>query len=51
MMQNRHFTSSANSGPPRDPVPPSKTPSQPPLWRWWLLFFGLLLTLLLLWSP
>jgi cell division protease FtsH len=51
MMQNRHFTSSANSGPPRDPPPPSKTPSQPPLWRWWLLFFGLLLTLLLLWSP
>ena len=51
MMQNRHFTSSANSGPPRDPAPPSKTPSQPPLWRWWLLFFGLLLTLLLLWSP
>ncbi|MGD0945489.1 MAG: ATP-dependent metallopeptidase FtsH/Yme1/Tma family protein, partial [Acidimicrobiales bacterium] len=42
MMQNRHFTSSANSGPPRDPPPPSKTPSQPPLWRWWLNYSSFL---------
>ncbi len=49
-MQHRHFTSSASSGPPRDPPPPSPAPP-PPKWRWWLVLFGLLATILLLWSP
>ena len=49
-MKQRHFTNPANSGPPRDPQrPPPASP--PPVWRWWLLLFGLLATLLLLWSP
>ena len=50
MMQHRHFTSPASSGPPRDPPPPSPAPP-PPAWRWWLVLFGLLATILLLWSP
>ena len=50
IMQHRHFTSPASSGPPRDPVPPSQAPP-PPAWRWWLVLFGLLATVLLLWSP
>ena len=49
-MQHRHFTSPASSGPPRDPPPPSPAPP-PPAWRWWLVLFGLLATILLLWSP
>ncbi|MGO8723593.1 MAG: ATP-dependent zinc metalloprotease FtsH [Acidimicrobiales bacterium] len=49
-MQHRHFTSPASSGPPRDPAPPPPAPP-PPKWRWWLVLFGLLATVLLLWSP
>ena len=50
IMQHRHFTSPASSGPPRDPAPPPPAPP-PPKWRWWLVLFGLLATVLLLWSP
>ncbi|MGO9964104.1 MAG: ATP-dependent zinc metalloprotease FtsH [Acidimicrobiales bacterium] len=50
-MQHRHFTSPASSGQPRDPVPPSQAQTPPPAWRWWLVLFGLLATILLLWSP
>ena len=50
IMQHRHFTSPASSGPPRDPQPKPAGPP-PPTMRWWLLALGLLATVLLLWSP
>ncbi len=49
-MQHRHFTSSANSGPPRDRQP-APVPPAPPRGRWWLLLAGLAFTALLLFSP
>ena len=49
-MHNRHFTSPANPGPPRDPQP-KPAPPPPPRARWWLLLLGLLLTVLLFSLP
>ncbi len=46
-MQHRHFTSSANPGPPRDRQP-APVPPPPPRARWWLLMIGLLATVFLL---
>ena len=50
IMQNRHFTSPANPGPPRDPQP-KPAPPPPPKVRWWLLLVGLLVTLFLFSLP
>ena len=49
-MTQRHFTSPANPGPPRDPQPKPAAPP-PPKVRWWLLAFGLFATLLLFSLP
>jgi cell division protease FtsH len=49
-MQHRHFTSSANPGPPRDRQP-APVPPPPPRARWWLLLIGLAATALLLFGP
>ena len=49
-MTQRHFTSSANPGPPRDPQP-KPAPPPPPKIRWWLLLVGVLATILLLSLP
>ncbi|ADP80476.1 ATP-dependent zinc metalloprotease FtsH [Pseudofrankia inefficax] len=45
-----HHSAPAKSGPPRDPAP-KPAPPKPPMWRSWLLPFGLLLTALLLFTP
>lgn len=46
----RHFTSSAKPGPPPDPKR-GPAPPPPPRWRAWLLLAGVLVTLLLLFTP
>ncbi len=46
----RHFTSPAKPGPPREPSRPS-APPPPPRWRGWLLLAGVIVTLLLLFTP
>ena len=45
-----HLTQNARPGPGRD-RPPAPAPQPPPSWRGWLLFAGLALTLLLLFTP
>jgi cell division protease FtsH len=49
-MQHRHYTSSANPGPPRDRQP-APAPPPPPKGRWWLLLVGLGITAVLLFAP
>jgi cell division protease FtsH len=46
----RHFTSPAKQGPPPD-KPRAPAPPPPPRWRTWLLFVGIVFTLLLLFAP
>src|SRR3954452_4578981 len=45
-----HHSAPARSGQPRDPAP-KPAPPRPPMWRSWLLPFGLLVTALLLFTP
>ncbi|WP_045878349.1 ATP-dependent zinc metalloprotease FtsH [Pseudofrankia sp. DC12] len=45
-----HHSAPARSGQPRDPAP-KPAPPKPPMWRSWLLPFGLLITALLLFTP
>jgi cell division protease FtsH len=48
--QYRHRSSPAKPGPPREP-PKAPPPPPPPKWRVWLLVAGIVVTLLLLFSP
>ncbi len=47
---NRHWSSTAKPGPPRD-RPPTPAPPRPPGWRPWVLVAGIVLTALLFFSP
>jgi len=49
-MRQRHLTSPAKPGPPRDRQPPP-APPPPPKARWWFLLVGLAFTILLLFAP
>jgi len=46
----RHLTRSARSGTGSDPAPPP-APRRPPSWRSWLIYAGVIVTLLLLLTP